>query len=201
MSYIPRHYEGFLMGDPEFEVHALARKSVTDSQLSDWQCAGEHAAAAAGQPGVQSQDYVYDQNDAAWTGQVLLLGKDQVNAAQAYDSSVIYTVWEDDNTACKIVRAGSDVDAQINDASLALSDAATAIAAYLADNRTAFLVAYRLVRDVKDLFGALQNDDFVGFIVDASKAGVSYTDATHAIVRSVNGRLEIEGRVKLVAEP
>lgn len=201
MSYIPRHYEGFLMGDPEFEVHALARKSVTDSQLSDWQCAGEHAAAAAGQPGVQSQDYVYDQNDAAWTGQVLLLGKDQVNAAQAYDSSVIYTVWEDDNTACKIVRAGSDVDAQINDASLALSDAANAIAAYLADNRTAFLVAYRLVRDVKDLFGALQNDDFVGFIVDASKAGVSYTDATHAIVRSVNGRLEIEGRVKLVAEP
>ena len=201
MSYIPGHYEGFLMGDPEFEVHALARKSATDTQLSDWQCAGEHAASAGSQPGVQSEDYVYDQNGASWTGQVLLLGKDQVNAAQAFDSSVVYTVWEDDNTPCRVVRAGSDVDAQINDASVALTDAANAIAAYLADNRTAVLVAWRLVRDVKDFFGALQNDDFVGFIVDASKAGVSHTDATHAIVRSVDGGLEVEGRAEVVAQP
>lgn len=53
-SYIPGDYEGFLMGDPEFEVHALARKNSTDTQVSDWQCAGKHASAATNQPGYKS---------------------------------------------------------------------------------------------------------------------------------------------------
>jgi hypothetical protein len=200
-SYIPGDYEGFLMGDPEFEVHALARKNSTDTQVTDWQCAGEHASSATDQPGIKSTIYNYDQNGDAWTGIVLLASKIQVEAAQTFDSSLIYTVWEDDNTACRIIKDHNDVFGQISAVSFYVGQGLNAIAAYLANNISPLLLAARLVRDVKDLITALQNDDFVGIMVEASKAGVSYSDANYAIVQAANGQLQIRGRVMLVPQP
>ncbi len=51
-STVPGDWEGFLMGDPEFEVHVLKR-DVGSESLEHFRCAGEHAPVAAS---------VYDQN-------------------------------------------------------------------------------------------------------------------------------------------
>jgi len=205
-SYIPGDYEGFLMGNPmgnpEFEVHALSRKSTSETTVTDLQCAGEHAADfPSDQPGILSTAYVYDQNDHTWTGQVLLLSKDQANAAQANDSSVIYLVWEDDNTACRIVKDGQQVSDEIAGIAALTIDAANAVIA-LFYFQNPVLAARSLVRGVRDLITGTQNDDFVGVMVEASKIGATYDDgSTHAIVQSTNRQLDVRGRVKLAAQP
>src|SRR5436309_9043153 len=51
-SHIPGDYEGFLMGGPEFEVHAITRPAGSNVG-TDYRCAGEHAPSPASQ---------YDQN-------------------------------------------------------------------------------------------------------------------------------------------
>jgi len=199
-SYIPGDYEGFLMGDPEFEVHALARRSSAANGLSDWQCAGEHAATAGGQPGIMSSAYAYDQNGDTWYGAVLLASKDQANAAQAVDSAMVYLVLEDDNTACVIVKDAQQLSDQIGAVAAIAVEAANAVLAFFYFDNPA-MAARSLIKAVQDIFSASQNDDIVGIMVEASKVGVSYSDATHAIVQNVNGQLQITGRARLTVQP
>lgn len=94
-SHIPDvgQFEGWLKGDPEFEVHILGQMGTTD-QLTDYQCAGEHA----GGP------YVYDQNGTDWIGSVLLFSQDQLNQykAQHPGQSVRVFMVEDDDQACAL---------------------------------------------------------------------------------------------------
>jgi hypothetical protein len=87
-------YEGWLRGNPEFEIHILGQAGTTDS-LSDYQCAGEHA----GGP------YTFDQNANDWSGSVLLFSQRQIDdykAAHPGHSMRVFAL-EDDDTACKIV--------------------------------------------------------------------------------------------------
>lgn len=94
-SHIPDvgQFEGWLKGDPEFEVHILGQMGTSD-QLTDYQCAGEHA----GGP------YAYDQNSTDWAGSVLLFSQDQLNqykAAHPGQSVRVFMV-EDDDEACAL---------------------------------------------------------------------------------------------------
>ncbi|MGH7699497.1 MAG: hypothetical protein ACREMJ_03120, partial [Gemmatimonadales bacterium] len=86
-------FEGWLKGNPEFEVHMLGQKGQSDS-LVDYQCAGEHA----GGP------YAFDQNGRDWSGSVLLFSGTQLanyNAAHPGQNLRVFFV-EDDDTACVI---------------------------------------------------------------------------------------------------
>ncbi len=86
-------FEGWLKGDPEFEVHILGQDG-TSSSMKSYQCAGEKA----GGP------YAFDQNSTEWSGSVLLFSQAQLDAYQAEHpgQSVRVFVLEDDDTACQI---------------------------------------------------------------------------------------------------
>jgi hypothetical protein len=94
-------YEGWLRGNPEFEVHILGQAGTTDS-LSDYQCAGEHA----GGP------YAFDQNGNDWSGTVLLFSQTQINNYKAAHPghSLRVLALEDDDTACKIITNKDDLN-------------------------------------------------------------------------------------------
>jgi len=91
-------FESWLKGNPEFETHILGQDGATTT-LKDYQCAGEHAGGM----------YAYDQNGKTWSGSVLLLSQDQLDAfkAQHPDQAVRVLVVEDDDGACQI-KTGKD---------------------------------------------------------------------------------------------
>ena len=196
-SYVPGDYEGFLMGDPEFEVHALARRSATDTGFVDLQCSGEHAADGDGvQSGIRSSAYVYDQNGSSWSGQVLLFSKAQIDSAQGRDTAVVYWMWEDDNTACKIVKNQIDVSEFIKRVAQVVDSGWSGIKAIF-DGK--FAVGFKKLASAMNIFSSLQNDDIVGLIVAKEAVKQEWTDATHAIVTyNSDNTPNIQGRVKLV---
>ncbi len=98
-AHFVQDFEGWLKGNPEFEVHILGQKGQTDS-LTDYQCAGEHA----GSP------YAFDQNGLDWSGAVLLFSGTQIaqyNTQHPNQNIRVFFV-EDDDEACKI-KANKDL--------------------------------------------------------------------------------------------
>ncbi|HMA44867.1 MAG TPA: hypothetical protein VKO86_12650, partial [Gemmatimonadales bacterium] len=89
-SHFDGDYEGWLKGNPEYEIHVLGQSGSTDS-LTDYQCAGEHA----GGP------YAFDQNSNDWTGSVLLFSQQQLDGYKAAhpDQALRILALEDDDTA------------------------------------------------------------------------------------------------------
>jgi hypothetical protein len=92
-AHFGQDFEGWLKGDPEFEVHILGQLGQTDS-LVTYQCAGER----------QYGPYFFNQDNLDWSGWVLLFSKqqlDQYNAAHPGQNVRVFVV-EDDDTACAI---------------------------------------------------------------------------------------------------
>lgn len=93
--YIPDDHEGFLKGDPEFEVHLQA--PVGDpTKTEDIRCAGEHA------PHPLSQ---FDMNGKSTTEVFMIADSaEQARFRASYGNSLGMgiVVWEDDDTACAI---------------------------------------------------------------------------------------------------
>jgi hypothetical protein len=92
-SHFVQDFEGWLKGDPEFEIHILGQSGTSDS-LMDYQCVG---AAAGGY-------YHFDQNSLNWTGSVLLFTQTQLNNYRAAHPSQNFRIiaLEDDDTGCVI---------------------------------------------------------------------------------------------------
>ena len=86
-------FEGWMKGEPEFEVHILGQDG-TSNAMKSYQCAG----AEAGGP------YTFDQNDKTWSGSVLLFSQAQLDAYKSAhpDQALRVFVVEDDDTACQI---------------------------------------------------------------------------------------------------
>ncbi len=86
-------FEGWLKGNPEFEIHIMGQLGQSDSLLK-YQCVGEHA----GGP------YVFDQNKRDWWGSVLLFSQAQLDAykAQHPNHAIRIVALEDDDTACQM---------------------------------------------------------------------------------------------------
>ena len=92
-AHFTQTFEGWLKGDPEFEVHLMGQAGTSDSLVS-YQCAGEHA----GGP------YTWDQNTLSWSGSVLLFSQAQLDGYRKAHPNQNFrvVVLEDDDTACGI---------------------------------------------------------------------------------------------------
>ncbi|HEX3274274.1 MAG TPA: hypothetical protein VHR43_05410 [Gemmatimonadales bacterium] len=92
-SHFVQDFEGWLKGNPEFEIHILGQSGASDS-LTSYQCAGEHAGGAN----------VFDQNGLEWSGSVLLFTQAQLdNYKKAHPGqSLRILALEDDDGACQI---------------------------------------------------------------------------------------------------
>lgn len=92
-SHFVQDFEGWLKGDPEFEIHILGQSGATDS-LRDYQCAG---AAAGG-------SYRFDQNDLDWSGSVMLFSQSQLDSYKTAHPNQNFRIiaLEDDDTGCVI---------------------------------------------------------------------------------------------------
>jgi len=166
-SHIPNigQFEGWLKGDPEFEVHILGQMGTTD-QLTDYQCAGEHA----GGP------YTYDQNSTDWWGSVLIFSQDQLNRYKLEHpkQSVRVFVVEDDDQAC-VLKMDLDRTHEI----LVAVDSASRFLSGGLDSTLKLTKIFKYERIGEDLLAALaslinSNDDPVGNAVQDAVVGQFY---------------------------
>src|SRR5690349_10433946 len=163
-SHFVDDFEGWLKGDPEFEVHILGQKGQTDS-LTDYQCAGEK----------QPTPYYFDQNGLDWSGNVQLFSKvqlDAYNAAHPGQNIRVFVV-EDDDTACEI-KADKNL---LNDAIKAIDGAYKAITAGN-DSSSLGTKVYKHANAFQKLWSALAslintNDEIVGNDVEDVVVGIS----------------------------
>jgi hypothetical protein len=91
--YATEDFEGWLRGDPEFEVHVMGPASVTDTiRYRTMYCIGEHG------------DRYWDLNSTRWTGDVVLMSPEQLSAFHTTFPNNNYSIMavEDDDTACEI---------------------------------------------------------------------------------------------------
>jgi hypothetical protein len=166
-SHIVGDFEGWLKGSPEYEVHILGQQGQSDS-LKDYACAAEH----------QTAPRYFDQNDADWSGDVLLYTQTEIDAykAQHPGQGVRVFVVEDDDTPCVIKADNTSLNRL-------LSTVDDTYKLYTAgkDQKTTigrvWLFA-QLARKIWTLAAGLikTNDDLVGNAIDATIVG----DLSHA---------------------
>lgn len=175
--------EPWTRGDPEIEVHIHGPTDAANSQYGeDLACAGEYGGPYR----------TFDQNNAFWTGSVLLYTQAQAESFNAkFQEGFNILFWEDDDTACSIKTDKN----MLRGALSATRDAFGTVAVALVPGATWYAIG-------GSFFGALynsadwllSNDDYLGGAVGNAYTGQSYTDATHTIMRGT----EINGRAKLV---
>lgn len=158
-------YEGWLKGNPEYEIHVLGQSGGTDS-LTDYQCAGEHA----GGP------YAFDQNTKDWTGSVLLFSQAQLDSYKAAHpgQSVRVLALEDDDTACKIITNKDDLSRIFK-----VVDSIYTKRTGGRDTTIASTKYYKAAKVLRDLFALLAsfiktNDDLIGTAIEDQVVGTVY---------------------------
>ena len=87
-------FEGWLKGDPEYELHVLAPDSAAPDALRSLQCIGEHAPVG----------YRWNQDTHSWTGTALVFKGAQMDGLELKYPGQGWMVMalEDDDTACEI---------------------------------------------------------------------------------------------------
>jgi hypothetical protein len=88
-------FEGWLKGNPEYEIHIMGPAAPDDVEtLASFQCIGE----AAGSP------YRWDTNTKTWSGQQLLFSEQQMAAFESVHPGKPFSImaYEDDDGACQI---------------------------------------------------------------------------------------------------
>ena len=182
-------FEGWLKGDPEFEVHLLGQAGTTDS-LTDYQCAGEK----------QAVPYRYDQNATTWTGSVMLQSQTQLDTyrQQHPGQSSRVVVIEDDDGACQIKldadRVGNafrTTDAQYRNLTGGRDTTLSVIARFW-NRATAFQKIFKSIWSV-----IVTQDEYVGNAVQDIAAG-EFKAGYNWIVKGenniTNGALKLEMR-------
>jgi hypothetical protein len=158
-------YEGWLKGNPEYEIHVLGQSGQTDS-LTDYQCAGEHAGGL----------YAFDQNSNDWTGSVLLFSQTQLdNYKTAHPGqSVRVLALEDDDTACKIITSKDDLKGIFR-----IVDSVYYKRTGGRDTTISATKYYKAAKVLRDLFVLIAsfiktNDDLIGTAVEDQVVGTLY---------------------------
>ena len=186
-------FEGWLKGDPEFELHILGPISQSDtSTMMSYQCIGEHAP-----PG-----YVWDMNRLSWDGQVKLFSFEQMDAFEKAYPGRAYLVFavEDDSDACVITSNAN----QFKDMLIILRRAYDEYTA-AKDQKIGFNDADRILKAAQtgaDLLSAIANfittkDDPIGIAVKSSVAGRFHPGANWVVLNednAVTGWLALEMR-------
>ena len=181
-------YEGWLRGNPEYEIHVLGQTGSTDS-LVDYQCAGEHA----GGP------YAFDQNSNDWSGSVLLFSQKQLDDYKAAHPGQALRVLalEDDDTACKIITNKDDLNRILQ-----FVDSIYAKRTGGRDTTTSsgkFYKGAKVLRNLWTLLGSFikTNDDLIGTAIEDDVVG-SFYPGFNWIVKGANnithGWLDLEMR-------
>lgn len=143
-SNILDDHEGFLHGQPEFELHSFVQNSA--GTFVDLQCAGAERSGAL----------EYDQNDQIWTGRVLGILESAIDG-----DSVQFQVWEDDTGPCTDT-GGRPPKTDATTKSQIANYAARFIGVIIQGNKV--LKAAQGAALAIDLSTVSQKDDFVGFI-------------------------------------
>jgi hypothetical protein len=185
-------YEGWLKGNPEFELHVMGPTSAADTiNLLSYQCVGEHAPSG----------YTWDMNSTNWTGSAQVFSIAQMDAFQQKYPGKAYLVFalEDDDGACQIRTDEDRAAAMLRALSQAYKD-------YKAIKDIKIVTPDGVVRILKaaqsgsDLLNAIYNfiktnDDIIGFAVADSVAGRS-SSIGHWVVLdknlNANGWLNLE---------
>jgi len=181
-------YEGWLKGNPEYEIHVLGQSGSTDS-LTDYQCAGEHA----GGP------YTFDQNSNDWSGSVLLFSQKQLDDYKAAHPGQALRVFalEDDDTACKIITNKDDLNRILQ-----YADSIYAKRTGGRDTTTSSGRFYKNAKVLRNLWALLAsfiktNDDLIGTAIEDDVVG-SFYPGYNWIVKGANnithGWLDLEMR-------
>lgn len=186
-------FEGWLKGDPEFELHILGPVSQSDtSTMMSYQCIGEHA----------PPDYAWDMNHLSWDGQVKLFSFEQMDAFEQAFPGRAYLVFaiEDDTDACVITSNANQFKAMLDMLRQAYDDYTAA-----KDQKIGFNDADRILRAARtgaNLLSAIANfittkDDPIGIAVENSVAGRFHPGANWVVLdddNAVNGWLALEMR-------
>jgi len=187
-AHFVQDFEGWLKGDPEFEIHILGQSGTSDS-LRDYQCAG---GAAAG-------SYHFDQNNLDWNGSVLLFSQPQLtNYKTAHPNQNFRIVaLEDDDGGCVIKFDGArfknvitTIQAQYPNVTGA-KDTATSITKWVKRANALqkiLAAAYSFITTQDDLIGNALEDVVVGL----SYAGANWVIKGENNV--TNGWLHLEMR-------
>jgi hypothetical protein len=178
-------FEGWLKGDPEFEVHVLGQEG-TSTALKSYQCAGQHA----GGP------YAFDQNQTTWSGRVLLFSQAQFDAYRAQHPGQAYRVFvvEDDDAACQIKADSARFERLISDVEAGIGPLSGGI-----DSTLSIGKAYKAARAgwkvLKSFWSWITTqDDLVGNAVEDVVAG-EYQAGANWIIKTTGGITK--GAIKL----
>jgi hypothetical protein len=177
-SFIDDFYEGFLSGNPEFEVHAFWPQSASDTTAqTDGQCAGESAGDPNREgPGIRSLAYQYNQDSHTWTGTVRLMSGSQVDAANAISNRMLFMVWEDDETRCAIRRSDYEVYGDQYAVKLTVPSGYQGVGTV-----SSGLFALDVVGQIISGLIPHNQDDFVGLMVESCELGENYSDANMSV--------------------
>ena len=150
-SYIADSHEGWLMGDPEFEVHVF--KANQYGTWTDVTCSGAQ----------MTGEQYWDQNSTYWGGNVLLISQTGIG-----EDSVSFEMWEDDDVPCTST-GGRPPKTSINRFNQIRDAAALANSVRKFWNGGGWVDKYGLpiamaVPSAYDLIQASQIDDFVGIM-------------------------------------
>ncbi len=115
MTYfsVTKDFEGWLKGNPEYEVHVMAPVSQTDTiRYRTLYCIGEQG------------DRTWDNNNDSWRGDVVLMSPEQLNAFHTAFPRNNFSVFaiEDDDAPCEIKVDKDRLAAMIEAASRAYND-------------------------------------------------------------------------------
>jgi len=179
-------FEGWLKGDPEFEVHILGQDG-SSSAMKSYQCAGEKAGAP----------YQYDQNSKEWGGSVLLFSQAQFDTYKAQHPGQAVRVFlvEDDDGACIIKTDSARVTKMFQQIATAFGN--------LTGGKDTTLISVASFKKALSLYQILRSawsiittqDDIVGNAIEDVAAQVYFPNANW-IVRGedniTNGAIRLE---------
>lgn len=187
-------FEGWLKGNPEFELHVLGPATAGDTaNMVSYQCVGEHAPSG----------YSWDMNGTSWSGTAKVFTQAQMDALERANPGRAYLIMalEDDDTACEI-KMGQD---RVADMLTALKSAYQAyiglkdIQVITINGVTRIIIA---AKSAFSLFTAIANiiktnDDLIGIAVADSVLGRTSPVGHWGVVESgtkLNGWLNLEMR-------
>lgn len=189
-SRIGSDFEGWFKGDPEYEVHVLGQ-SGTGTQLTSYQCAGEHA----GGP------YAFDQNTKDWTGSVMLFSQAQLDSyhQQHVGKNLVIFLVEDDDGACVIKIDSTRMTKLLTQVSQAYSGLTAGKDTTSSTLKKIFKFAPIIYTAFQAVISFLQtSDDPVGNAVNDPSAASAYLPGANWLVRGennvVNGAIRVEMR-------
>lgn len=181
-------FEGWLKGDPEFEVHLLGQDGSANAMRS-YQCAGENA----GGP------YQFDQNDKTWSGNVLLFSGSQFAAYEAAHpgQAVRVLLLEDDDASCVIKTDSARADRTFRQlvATYGILVGGKSDSLFSIKTFKKAVSLWSLIKSVWSLFTT--QDDVVGYAIEDSVAGEFFPPANWVVKGEntiTNGAIRLEMR-------